>query len=581
MKISHEQISEIKDNNNIVDVISPYVKLTQKGNRYSGLCPFHNEKSPSFYVDPAKGFYHCFGCGASGDVFSFLMEYNNYDFMESAKILAEKANISLVHDEETHKKNKQQEEQLIEIHTKAARFYYNNLQSEKGLLAREYLDKRKVTSSIRTKFGLGYAGNSFTDLYDFLKKEGYDDDLLLKSGLINSKNGKHYDKFISRLMFPIFDIRGRVIAFGGRIIGEGQPKYLNSPETPIFNKSQVLYNLNYAKSAKTREFVMVEGYMDVIAVYQAGIKNVVATLGTAFNESHATVLKRSCDTAYILFDSDEAGVKATERAIPVMVDKGIKTRIVSLYDSKDPDEFLQKYGVAKFRECLNNAVDNNVFEIKQLVKKYDINSPQEKIELLGECVKVINKFDNIIERDVYIKEMANLTKVDEEAIRQEVNKSENMSETLKQKTIIRNSKVDKVPKRVKLAVIDVVYTLINRPQYNQAIMNILPSKYIADEDFRKLFELIYEKYEKNEQVVLDELTNYFYELDSRTKIFTLIQAKQQYEDEETEIHATNDAISVILSDYIDVNIANATTIEQLEQFNNLRRQAMSVNITNK
>ncbi|MBQ5589001.1 MAG: DNA primase, partial [Anaerotignum sp.] len=396
------------------------------GNSYFGLCPFHTEKTASFSVNSEKQFYYCFGCGAAGNVFSFLMEMENMDFPEAMKKLAERAHITLPEPERSAQviAAEQTKQRLFDIHKAAGRFFYECLQEEQGKSARAYLTKRQMDPRIARKFGIGYSPDSYDALFKHLKEKGFTVSDILKSGLVlENKDGKGYhDRFRGRLMFPIFDVQGRVVGFGGRILAKGEPKYLNSPETILFSKSRNLYGLNFAKAAKKRELILVEGYMDMLSIYQAGFHNVVASLGTAFNQEHARTLKRFADDVILLYDSDEAGTNAALRAIPVLVKNGFRVKVTQVPDGKDPDEFIKAKGAAEFSKLLINAVHYISFEIACIQRKYNLKNPEHRVRFATEAAETLAKLDSEIERNVYLGEVSRVTGVEEEAIRKEIQK---------------------------------------------------------------------------------------------------------------------------------------------------------------
>ena len=386
-------IEEVRTRNDIVDVISQYVNLKKKGANYFGLCPFHNEKTASFSVNSEKQFYYCFGCGAAGNVFSFLMEMENLDFPEAMKKLAERAHINLPEPEKSAQviAAEQTKQRLFDIHTAAGRYFYDCLQEKQGEQARAYLTKRQMDPRMARKFGIGYSPDSYDALFKHLKEKGFTLSDILKSGLVlENKDGKGYhDRFRGRLMFPIFDVQGRVVGFGGRILAKGEPKYLNSPETILFSKSRNLYGLNFAKAAKKRELILVEGYMDMLSIYQAGFKNVVASLGTAFNNDHARTLKRFADDVILLYDSDEAGTNAALRAIPVLVKNGFRVKVTQVPDGKDPDEFIKKYGDF---DIAGACYPEKHFEAKSMDD--DLDALKNKVNLGAESLISQLFFDN-------------------------------------------------------------------------------------------------------------------------------------------------------------------------------------------
>lgn len=339
MYYSEDLIEEVRMKNDIVDVISGYVRLQKKGSSYFGLCPFHNEKSPSFSVSRSKQMYYCFGCGAGGNVFTFLMEYENLSFVEAVQLLADRAGVELPKMEYSKeaKERADLKTTLLEINKAAAQYFYVQLKSEQGRIGYEYLKKRELSDETIKAFGLGYSNKYSDDLYRYLRSKGYSEDLIRQAGLI-STDEKHgvYDKFWNRVMFPIMDVNSRVIGFGGRVMGDAKPKYLNSPETPVFDKSRNLYGLNRARSSRKPYFLLCEGYMDVIALHQAGFTNAVASLGTALTPGHASLIKRYVREVYLTYDSDEAGTRAALRGVPILKDAGISAKVIRMDPYKDP-----------------------------------------------------------------------------------------------------------------------------------------------------------------------------------------------------------------------------------------------------
>ncbi len=409
MYYSDELIEEVRSKNDIVDVISGYVKLQKKGSSYFGLCPFHNEKTPSFSVSRPKQMYYCFGCGAGGNVFTFLMEYENYSFSEAMQVLADRAGVELPKEEEgaDARYKSDTKAQLLEINKAAAQYYYTQLMSPKGQTALKYLKDRGISEDTIRAFGLGYSNKYSDDLYRFLKERGYSDELLIQSGLITAdeKQGAH-DKFWNRVMFPIMDANSRVIGFGGRVLGDGKPKYLNSPETPIFDKSRNLYGLYRARKSRQSYFLLCEGYMDVISLQQAGFTNAVASLGTALTEQHASVLKRYVDQVYLTYDSDEAGTKAAIRAVPILKSAGLLVRVIRMDPHKDPDEFIKSEGAEAFKDRIKAAGDGFMFTLQMLERDYDMDSPEGKTAFIHEAADRLLEFEEEIERENYIEAVA-------------------------------------------------------------------------------------------------------------------------------------------------------------------------------
>lgn len=420
-----ELIEEVRSRNDIVDVISGYVKLTKKGSSYFGLCPFHNEKSPSFSVSRQKQMYYCFGCGAGGNVFTFIMEYENYTFVEALKMLAERAGIELP-EEEYSKEAKEKADlktAILEVNKLAAKYYYAQLKTEQGKLAHNYLTGRKLSEETITAFGLGYSNKYRDDLYRYLKTKGYRDEVIVKAGLISidEKQGV-YDKFWNRVMFPIMDANNRVIGFGGRVMGDAKPKYLNSPETIVFDKSRNLYGLNRARTSRKPYFLICEGYMDVIALHQAGFTNAVASLGTALTSGHAALIKRYVNEVYLTYDSDEAGTKAALRGIPILKEAGITAKVLRMDPYKDPDEFIKNLGAEAFEERIRQARNGFMFSLEILERDYDMNSPEGKTEFYNEVARRLCNFEEEIERNNYIEAVAKAYHLGYETLRKLVGK---------------------------------------------------------------------------------------------------------------------------------------------------------------
>ena len=404
-----ELVEEIRSRNDIVDVISTYVKLKRKGNSYFGLCPFHNEKSPSFSVSQDKQMYYCFGCGAGGNLFTFLMNYENYTFPEALKVLANRCGVELPKEEYSPEAKRQADfkSMLLRIQKEAATYYFYQLKRESGKQAYGYLRGRGLLDETIRRFGLGYSSKFSNDLYQFLKGKGYSDEALKESGLVtmDEKRGV-YDKFWNRVMFPIMDANHRVIGFGGRVMGDGKPKYLNSPETRIFDKSRNLYGLNLARSSRKPDIIICEGYMDVIALHQAGFSQAVASLGTALTSQQCLLLKRYTSQVLITYDSDEAGTKAALRAIPLLKEAGLTARVVNMKPYKDPDEFIRNLGAEAFQERLNEARNSFLFEVEVLEHSYDLRDPAGKTAFFEETATRLLEFGEELERNNYIEAIA-------------------------------------------------------------------------------------------------------------------------------------------------------------------------------
>lgn len=417
-----EIVEEVRSRNDIVDIISGYVRLQKRGSNYFGLCPFHNEKSPSFSVSPGKQMYYCFGCGAGGNVITFLMEYENYTFAEALKVLADRAGVTLPQ-EDNSKEAKAREElrtTLLKINKLAANFFYWQLHQPQGEVGYRYFRNRELTDETIRRFGLGFAGKS-GGLYQYLKGKGYDDGVLKETGLFTIEERGARDKFWNRVMFPIMDVNNRVIGFGGRVMGDGTPKYLNSPETKIFDKSRNLYGLNYARTSREDYLLVCEGYMDVIALQQAGFTNSVASLGTALTSQHANLLKRYTNRVVLTYDSDGAGIRAALRAIPLLKEAGISTKVLNMKPYKDPDEFIKNLGAEEFRKRIEEARNSFLFEIDVLKENYSMQDPEQKTEFQNQVARKLLEFPEALERDNYMQAVASEYFINYEDLRRLVN----------------------------------------------------------------------------------------------------------------------------------------------------------------
>lgn len=412
--VAEEIIEKIKESNDIVDIISESVPLKRVGRNYWGLCPFHNEKTPSFSVTREKQLFKCFGCGEGGNVITFIMKSKNLDFNEALRLLADKANITLEETAENRKSN-EKIEVYFKMHVDAARFFFKNLKDNKEI--REYFYKRGITDQMIRSFGLGYALNSWDSLLKYLKAMNYKEEDIVKCGLATKNDkGKIYDRFRNRIMFPVFDVRGRVIAFGARVMDDSKPKYLNSPETPIYNKGTHLYGLNFArKNSKEKSLIIVEGYMDCISLNQAGVKNVVASLGTALTKMQARLLKRNSEEVFISYDADIAGQTATVRGLDVLSSEGIDVKVVQIPKGKDPDDYIRAEGVDKFNELLKGALPLIDYKILKAKDGLNVKEDQGRITYAKRVVSILNDLDPI-EKDVYVQKVSEDTGISENAL---------------------------------------------------------------------------------------------------------------------------------------------------------------------
>lgn len=409
MYYPEELIEEIRSRNDIVDVVSGYVRLQKKGSSHWGLCPFHNEKSPSFSVNGERQMFHCFGCGAGGNVYTFIMNYENYSFPEAVKLLADRAGVRLPEPEESEEAKRREDRRvrLLEVNKAAARFFYYQLRSPRGETGRRYLQKRELTEETMRRFGLGFAGKSGTELVQYLESKGFEDELIKDAGLASySERHGLTSQFWNRVMFPIQDINHRVIGFGGRVMGDGEPKYLNSPETMVFDKRRNLYGLNYARTARSGNIILCEGYMDVIAMHQAGFAQAVASLGTAFTAEQANLLRRYTDNVLLAYDSDGAGVKAALRGIGILREAGLAGRVIDMRPYKDPDEFMKALGREAFQERIAQAENSFFFEVRILEGQFDMGDPEQKTRFHREIAKRLCGFPEEMERENYLQAVA-------------------------------------------------------------------------------------------------------------------------------------------------------------------------------
>ncbi len=406
-----ELVEEVRSRNDIVDIISGYIQLQKKGANHWGCCPFHNEKTPSFSVNGAKQMYHCFGCGVSGNVYTFLMNYENLSFPEAVERLAQNAGVSLPQVEETAemRERRSEREKILELNKQAATFFFYQIRDPKGSIAMDYLKKRELSDETIKSFGLGYSGKSGAGLIQYLKQKGFDDQLIRKSGIgtFNERTGLS-SIFWNRVMYPIFDIHGKVIGFGGRVMGEGEPKYLNSPETVVFDKRRNLYGLHLARKSRANYFILCEGYMDVIAMHQAGFNMAVASLGTAFTNEQAALLKKYTENIYLAYDSDGAGTKAALRATGILRQYGLTGKVINMKPYKDPDEFMKALGKEAFEERIQKAENSFLFEIRILKESYDLNDPENKTKFFREVAQKICNFEEALERDNYMHTIADM-----------------------------------------------------------------------------------------------------------------------------------------------------------------------------
>ena len=534
MLYSDELIEEIRSRNDIVSIIGSYIRLQKKGSNHMGLCPFHNEKTPSFSVSASKQMYHCFGCGVGGNVFTFVMEYENYTFLEALRFLAERAGIALPEQElsEEQKRQSDLKGRLLEVNKLAAMYFYYQFKNPEGQGAYDYLVKRGLTEDTIKHFGLGYSNRYSDDLYRYLKKQGYEDEFLSQTGLvtIDERLGGR-DKFRNRVMFPIMDANHRVIGFGGRVMGSAGPevpKYLNTPETRIFEKSRNLYGLNFAKASRKSYFLICEGYMDVIALHQAGFTNAVAALGTAFTGFHANLLKRYTNEVLLTFDSDQAGTQAALRAIPILKEAGLTIKVINMQPYKDPDEFMKALGAEEFGKRISEARSSFFFEIDVLQKEFDLSDPEQKTRFFHETARRLTGFSEELERNFYIDAVAKSYQIDVEQLRRLVNKigSQLVVGINEPKEVrgdgARNRKgpEDGISKSQKL----MLTWLIEDTSLFEKIKGILGPEDFTEGIYKEVARLVFEQFEKERVVNPAKIINCFESKEEQSEVAALFSA---------------------------------------------------------
>ena len=589
MYYSDEIIEEVRSRNDIVDVISSYVKLQKKGSSYFGLCPFHNEKSPSFSVSRGKQMYYCFGCGAGGNVFTFLMEYENYTFQEALKYLADKAGVELPQTEYSAQAKERADLKaiLLEINKIAAQYFYVQLKSSKGEAGLSYLKRRELSDDTIKAFGLGYSNKYSDDLYRYLKERGYKDEMIAKAGLISidERHGAH-DKFWNRVMFPIMDVNSRVIGFGGRVMGDAKPKYLNSPETLIFDKSRNLYGLNRARSTRKPYFLLCEGYMDVISLHQAGFTNAVASLGTALTPGHASLIKRYVKEVYLTYDSDEAGTKAALRAIPILKDVGITAKIIRMEPYKDPDEFIKNLGAEAFEERIGRARNGFMFSLEVLERDYDMHSPEGKTDFMREVARRLGEFEEEIERNNYIEAVAQAYHVGYEELRKLVVKTavqQGLAKPVSRPKQTRKEK--KEDGNITSQKVLLTWLIEDENIFSQICKYISPEDFTGD-IYRTVASILYVQYEK-QQVNPAQIMNHFTDEEEHREVASLFHTKikelttlgeQEKALKETIIRVKNHSIEEAARNLAPTDIAGLQRLmEAKRQLQDLEKLHISIN----
>lgn len=518
MRYSDELLEEIRSRNDIIDVISQYVTLKRSGRNYFGLCPFHNEKSPSFSVSPDKQIFHCFGCGVGGNVFHFVMKIENISFVESVQMLADRAGINLPtstnYEDEKIAKLKAK---VYDVNQFTAEYYHKNLYRPESKAGQEYIKKRKLDNNTLKSFMIGFSGQ-FDELYKALRKEGFEDEEILASGLVNkSREGMYIDRYRNRVMFPIQDVRNRVIAFGGRVLDDSKPKYINSPENIVYSKGRNLFGLNVAKKnnpGMMKRLLIVEGYMDAISLFQRGITNVVASLGTALTDAQGRLLRKSTEQVILGYDADGAGQAAIVRGMDILQSMGCDIRVLQISGAKDPDEFVVKYGPDRFRKCMDDAISVVEYKVKNLKKELNLDNVSDKIKFLNAIAKILSEVNNSMEREVYVDKIADTYNISKEAIYAEINKRLYSNKGASQKTleakpnIVRPKQEEKVDEKSSRREQMVIYLLINYPKESlERIKKIVSIESIKSEKNKSIVKALYEKLSTSETV--EDVLNWF------------------------------------------------------------------------
>lgn len=527
-----EIVEEVRIRSDIVSIIGSYIRLKKTGSNFMGLCPFHNEKTPSFSVSQSKQMYHCFGCGVGGNVYTFVMEYENYTFVEALKFLAERAGIDLPEREysEGERRRADLKSRLLEVNKEAAKYYYFQLKSDRGQASRQYLINRGITEDTIKNFGLGYANRFSDDLYKYLKGLQYEDELLRQTGLVSydEVRGGH-DKFWDRIMFPIMDAGNKVVGFGGRVMGEGMPKYLNSPETIIFDKSRILYGLNIARKSRESYLLISEGYMDVLSLHQAGFTNAVAALGTAFTESHANLLKRYTKEVILTFDNDAAGTGAALRAIPILRDAGLTVKVLNMEPYKDPDDFIKSLGADEYKKRIDKAKNSFFFEIDKLQDNYNMEDPEDKTKFFNEVAKKLLDFTEELERNFYLDAVAKEYNIDAILLQKLVNKfGAQLMWTIQAKSKLPykesqriKSGEDGIVKTQKL----LITWLADDPNIFSKLKDVIKPEDFADGIYADVVNLIYEEYSNGSDIVPAKIISYFESSTEQSQVAALLNSE--------------------------------------------------------
>lgn len=587
MRYSDELLEEIRSRNDIIDVISQYVVLKRSGRNYFGLCPFHNEKSPSFSVSPDKQIFHCFGCGVGGNVFHFITKIENISFVESVQMLAERAGVNLptIGNYEDEKVAKLKAK-VYDVNNFSAEFYHQNLYKPTAKPGQEYIKKRKLDNNTLKAFKIGYSGE-FDELYKALRKEGFEDEEILASGLVNkTKEGRYIDRYRHRVMFPIQDVRNRVIAFGGRVLDDSKPKYINSPENIVYSKGRNLFGLNVAKKSNPgimKRLLIVEGYMDAISLYQRGITNVVASLGTALTDAQGRLLRKSTEQVILGYDSDGAGQAAIVRGMEILKNMGCDIRVLQISGAKDPDEFVIKYGPDRFKKCMDDAISVVEYKVKNLKKELNLENVSDKIKFLNALAKILSEVDNSMEREVYVEKIAKAYGISKEAIYAEINKKLYSNNGANPKilearpNIIRPKQEEKIDEFSARREQMLIYLLINYPKESfERIKNAVSIESIKSEKNKNIISTLYQKLSTNESI--EKVLNWFEDAEIVNYItgilaydFELTDINKGIEDIEN-VYKKNELVKKrdkIINKLNDKNISKEEAIELGKELNTI------------
>ena len=576
MLYPRETIEEVRQGNDIVGVVSSYIELRQRGGSFLGLCPFHKEKTPSFNVSPDRQLYHCFGCGASGNVYSFVMQIENYNFYDAVRFLADRIHFILPEKDPgpEYKRLLKQKEDIYAVNKEAAKIFHEALVSPEGDAAAAYLNGRGVNKKMQIKFGLGYCPKNPAYLTERLISTGRDNSGITGAGLMNNRFG-------GRLIFPIFDASGRVTGFGGRSLSEGGPKYINSPETPVFEKSKNLYGINFARLSRKKTFLLAEGYLDVIALHRHGYDSAVASLGTAFNREHAKLLKRFCEGVVLIFDGDEAGASAVKKAVPELESVGLKIKIMPMTEAKDPDEFLRAYGPEEFSKKLSQAVSTVSFAVAGIKSKYDLSKTEDKVSFTTEAAAFLSGVPNMIERDAYIKDIASETGISRGAIAAETEKlSKSRAPEYNPDPNPRLSYAERGLLNER-GVVEAVKALIrlsaNDEKICVAIKNNLAPEEIVFPVHSALLSMVYETRESGRNIVPAELVNNFHDAGEQKTVSDVFLTEEKTEAGDAE-KTVGELIKKIKSYYVEYGAARASDPGELVRYTEMKKNIANLNI---